>query len=74
VSNHLFLFVAEYWELVESEGQAMCRLCHVPLDWTKRSRIAEHLRSKKHSKAAAEAAATGDQQASGQQKLAKEQR
>jgi hypothetical protein len=36
---------------MEWEGQVMCRVCRVPLDWTKCSRINEHMRSQKHGRA-----------------------
>ena len=54
------ILCAEYPELEEEEeGKVVCSVCRVELDWTKRSRINEHLRSQKHSRARrAEDAAT----------------
>ena len=42
----------QFKDLVEFEGEVICRICKVVLEWTKRSRINDHMRSQKHIKAA----------------------
>ncbi|XP_023348647.1 uncharacterized protein LOC111717384, partial [Eurytemora carolleeae] len=42
----------QFNDLVEFEGEVVCRICKVVLEWTKRSRINDHMRSQKHIKAA----------------------
>jgi len=38
----------QFPDLAEFEGQVICKVCLVVLDWSKRSRISEHMRSQKH--------------------------
>jgi hypothetical protein len=40
--------VAEFGELMISEGQVICRVCQMPIKWKKCSNVVEHMKSKRH--------------------------
>jgi hypothetical protein len=43
--------LSEFPQLMEADGEVICRTCHLTVSWAKASNIKDHLKSKKHLRA-----------------------